>query len=179
MNETSSTKCLIYTSGRSGSHILTHFFRSCSKFQKVVHSQEYYIPDDTENWILVISLRRSRWDQLCSKFVSSATREYGPYSIENPDVTLDIESLIDTTGGIIMFEKLSKYIGYQHVWKSVHTIYKEDITHQFLEEQFGVSSTTSFTQEYTSPHNYQKCITNYDEMKKEYEEKWLPILEEL
>ena len=89
---------LIKTPGRTGSHIFTDYLRK-NHYNNVKHCQEMWVPDNTENWIFILSKRRNWFNMACSRVITSHTKQYGPYKItEKLQVNTDIESLIDSAG---------------------------------------------------------------------------------
>jgi|TARA_R110000868_G_scaffold4489_1_gene28167 hypothetical protein len=161
---------LIKTPGRTGSHIFTDYLRK-NHYNNVKHCQEMWVPDNTENWIFILSKRRNWFDMACSRVITSHTKQYGPYKItEKLQVNTDIESLVDSAGyaknWYTTFETQSK----KYTWKAVYTIYYEDLKtdKSILQSLDNCIQDYDFDKTMISPYIFKETIIDYENLKTQF-----------
>ena len=161
---------LVKTPGRTGSHIITLFLES-NKNNKVVHSQDNWSPKNTLEWNLILSKRKNWFDHACSKIVSAHTQQYGPYDNVSKDLrmTPDFEYIMVSCGHSFLLYETYKKMAKKYTWKNVYTVYYEDIldndTSLKILDPNGISG---LKKNMSSPYDFQEIITNYSELKKEF-----------
>ena len=162
-------KYLIKTPGRTGSHILTSYLRNNNI--KCKHCQEAWLPDDTSNWVFINSKRRNWWDMVCSRVVTSHTKEYGPYTSQELSIKTDIEYLLDSFAYTKFRYDLHDAQQNNYNWAKTITVYYEDIlTDVNILKQIGDFDTSlAIEEKYTSPYVFSEVIENYNNLKTQFE----------
>jgi len=150
-------KILIKSVGRTGSHIISEYFKNCGYYyvqihfdgeidkdvsdnidlQKIIESKEKlvvyshdvnYIPKNTETFVLISSVRRNKFDQYCSFEVAQKTNQWTKYK-KNVD-KISIEKSKDINGFIYAYTQYQNTVLQQsrnYKWNDFKEIYYEDI----------------------------------------------------
>lgn len=162
---------LIKTPGRTGSHIILSFLETTEN-NHVVHSQDFWCPENTEEWDLILSKRRNSFDHACSRIVASHTQQWGPYNDVSKDlkITPDFEYIMVSCSNSVLTYETHNQMAKKYTWKNVYTFYYEDIINDDSSlKMLDSTGTTGLKKDMKSPHNYKEIITNYSELKKEFE----------
>jgi len=162
-------KYLIKTPGRTGSHIVTSYLRNNNISCK--HCQEAWLPEDTFNWVFINSKRHNWWDMVCSRAVTSYTKEYGPYTKKNFKVSIDIEHLLDSMAYTKFRYDLHDAQQINYPWAKTITIYYEDILNDVnvLKKIGNFDTSVALDSKYTSLYRFEDVIENYYNLKIEFE----------
>lgn len=162
-------KYLIKTPGRTGSHILTSFLRNNNISCK--HCQEMWLPEDTANWVFINSKRRNWWDMVCSRVVTSYTKEYGPYTARDLYIETDLEYLLDSMAYTKFRYELYDSQQRNYKWAKSVTIYYEDILNDvdILKQIGDFDTSVALDPNYTSPYKFENVIKDYHKLKLEFE----------
>lgn len=196
---------LICSSGRTGSHILVNFFLKCGvpvihigendlcrndeELELLERSSELavhyhgktFIPNDPENWTLIVNYRKDLFDQCCSHIIARHTNEYVIYDKIPKIFGLHLNSSLIIHEAKFhydyVFTVLKSMVG-TYPWKSVVFISFEEITndhallfeyfpqfkHRFNNEIPGLSQKSSYP--------IDRCILSYKRRKKEFKKKF-------
>ena len=162
-------KYLIKTPGRTGSHIITSYLRNNNI--ECVHCQEAWLPDDPHNWVFINSKRHSWWDMVCSRVVTSYTKEYGPYTPQELKIDTDLEYLLDSAAYTKFRYDLYKQQQIYNPWAKSVTLYLEDILKNvdILTNIVYADTSVALDPYYTSPYKFEDVINNYHELKMQFE----------
>lgn len=162
-------KYLIKTPGRTGSHIITSYLRNNNI--NCVHCQEAWLPDDPTNWVFINSKRRNWWDMVCSRVVTSHTKEYGPYTTRDLKIDTNLEYLLDSYAYTKFRYDLYDAQQKNYAWDRSITIYYEDILNDVnvLKKIIDVDTSVALDPAYTSPYKFEDVINNYSNLKIQFE----------
>ena len=166
------TNFLIKTPGRTGSHIFTDYLRK-NIDNNVNHCHEFWIPDDTKNWVFIMSKRRNWFDMACSRVITSYTKQYGPYDTTlNLVVNTTIDALIDSVGFTNNWYKTFEAQSKKYEWKQLHTIYFEDLklNKSILKKLNNSIIDYDFDKTMISPYEFEDTIVDYEILKKQFVE---------
>ena len=163
-------KYLIKTPGRTGSHIITSYLRNNNI--ECVHCQEAWLPDNPSNWVFINSKRHNWWDMVCSRVVTSYTKEYGPYTPQDLKIDTDLEYLLDSAAYTKFRYDLYTKQQLHNPWGRSVTLYLEDILKDVnvLHNIVYADTSVALDPYYTSPYNFEDVINNYHELKIQFEQ---------
>ena len=162
-------KYLIKTPGRTGSHIITSYLRNNNI--KCIHCQEAWLPDDPSNWVFINSKRYNWFDMVCSRVVTSYTKEYGPYTPQDLKIDTDLEYLLDSFAYTKFRYDLYTRQQLYNPWAKNVTIYYEDILDNvdILKNIVYADTSVALDPNYTSPYRFENVINNYYDLKTQFE----------
>ena len=162
-------KYLIKSPGRTGSHIITSYLNNNNI--EHVHCQEVWIPDDPTNWVFINNKRHNWWDMVCSRVVTSHTKEYGPYTSQELSITTDIEYLLDSFAYTKFRYDLHDMQQQKYNWSKSVTIYHEDMLDDIntLKQIGDFDTSVALSRYYTSPYMFSDVIVDHDNLKAEFE----------
>jgi hypothetical protein len=189
-------KYLIKSIGRTGSHQIVEYFQrhgfahshihfhggflregskeafySAEKLVIFCHEKDF-IPDDPQNYFLINSIRRDKFDQFCSFEVARKTNQWTEYSRrESCDaITIDINYLVREIKAYTNYEEYIRTQSTRYKWKGYTEVYYEDIKQNPrllfdmfpLEESYNEKLIVPWA---ASPYKYEQIFTNYEQAK--------------
>ena len=189
-------KYLIKSIGRTGSHQIVEYFQRHGFDHSHVHfgggflregskeafynseklvvfcHEKDFIPDDPQNYFLINSIRRDKFNQFCSFEVARKTNQWTEYSrTENCDaITIDMNYLVREIKAYTNYEEYIRTQSTRYKWKGYAEIYYEAIKEdpEKLFEMFPL--TDPYNEDLkvsweSSPYRYEKIFTNYAQAK--------------
>ena len=134
----------------------------------VVHDHNYQLPNDPEQWHLIVSQRRDLARQSMSICLSELTQNYGQQqSNDNLRCRLDLNWVAQEQFRHICHNSYYDLLRTQVTWEAVSQLYMEDFFEnpQHLTEQLGGSTVLAWNDpRLTLPGpNLKTTIVNYDE----------------
>lgn len=139
-------RTLIKTAGRTGSHVVAqqemarlgvdylhhnHEMPTERLYALpgpvVVHDHTKTIPSDADRWDLIVSLRRSVYDQAVSYCIAKQSENFGHAPAPDGDFVLDDELFLITFKNFKVVNYYWQLIARMYTWNSVREIYWEDL----------------------------------------------------
>jgi len=189
-------KFLIKTIGRTGSHIIVnwlldhqghgaeywntksnppHQFESkIHKRVAVIHDHTDWIPTDAGDYVMIVSLRRDVFDQICSFVVAVQTGffvKYGPQPVPEGGFTVRWDQLMGYWyQGIKPRYDLYHAWSQLHPWRQVETVYYEDLrAHALaphpLDSVRSVPEGSMWHRSEPSPWHFPTVIRDYSQLR--------------
>lgn len=188
---------LVKTCGRTGSHFIMKWLaenQNCVPFFTnpafkhpytndhpyiAIHDHYDYIPAFPENYILILSKRKNKFEQVLSHLIADKTKSFINYN----DLNLEKSIYIDINNIIEKYEKnkftenkWDLYIRKIFNWRKIYEIYQEDLSDDLLKNRCRYNEFKNFN----NTLNIQRSlidkslfVSNYNELK----EKFLTYLE--
>jgi hypothetical protein len=139
-------RVLIKTAGRTGSHVIAQQQAERLGIRKVWHNHDApleqlhamqgpcvlhdhtkIIPPDSNRWNLIVSLRRSVYDQAVSYCIAKQTNNFGHAPASEGEFILDDELFLISLKNFKVVNYYWELIAQLYRWQSVQTIYWEDL----------------------------------------------------
>lgn len=189
-------KFLIKSRGRTGCHIICEYFHcyglpifyknSSGEFLKdidetfndlVIRSHDSsFIPDDPENYILILSSRKNKFDQYCSHKIAQRTKNYNGMPPFDPTLNTISINIEDAKNNIREYREWDQKIREQaniFKWKKFIEVSYEDIKDSFnilfklfpLEKKY--QPTNNFDRK-KSPYNFENYIYKYNKLNEKF-----------
>ena len=147
-------RILIKTAGRTGSHVLAQQHGERLNLLRTIHNHDYpaeelyslqgpvvvhdhtmNVPDNAQEWDLVVSLRRSVYDQAVSFCIAKSTDNFGHAPARSGEYIIDDELFLITLKNYKVVNYYWQLIAQLYSWRSVETVYWEDL--QPLDRTYG------------------------------------------
>lgn len=139
-------RTLIKTAGRTGSHVIAQlemerlgvdylYHNHEQPLERlyalpgpvVVHDHTKMIPSDADKWDLIVSLRRSVYDQAVSYCIAKQSQNFGHAPAPDGDFIIDDELFLITFKNFKVVNYYWKLLAALYNWHSVREIYWEDL----------------------------------------------------
>ena len=139
-------RTLIKTAGRTGSHVIAqqemarlgvdYLYHNHEMPTErlyalpgpvVVHDHTKTIPSDADRWDLIVSLRRSVYDQAVSYCIAKQSNNFGHAPAPDGDFVLDDELFLITFKNFKVVNYYWQLIARMYTWQSVREVYWEDL----------------------------------------------------
>lgn len=139
-------RTLIKTAGRTGSHVIAwqelerlgidqlyhnHDLPPQELYQLagpcVVHDHTKTVPNNSRDWDLIVSLRRSVYDQAISYCMARATNNFGHAQAADGDFIIDDELFLISLKNFKVVNYYWQLMAAATEWNSVRTVYWEDL----------------------------------------------------
>lgn len=183
---------LIASTTRTGSTYIKYFFYnngnsrtvSCNntEFEMSKNNILHFHPDhfdlekwpNKHNWNLILSTRKDKFDQICSKYIAEHTGQWKSYDYCELSVEISLIEIITEYNKIVKNENTWRQIANKHKFESFNEIFYEDtIQENFLEDiaakiGFAIEPNTTLKYISKSPYDKEKVISNYHKLKKQF-----------
>lgn len=139
-------KTLIKTAGRTGSHVVaqqemerlgvTHLYHNHDEPLErlyalpgpiVLHDHTKQVPPRSDEWDLIVSVRRSVYDQAVSFCIAKATNNFGHAPASDGEFIVDPELFLISLKNFKVVNYYWQLLAELYRWRSVRTVYWEDL----------------------------------------------------
>ena len=172
-------RTLIKTAGRTGSHVVAQqemarlgvdylYHNDEMPTERlyalpgpvVVHDHTKIIPSDADRWDLIVSLRRSVYDQAVSYCIAKQSENFGHAPAPDGDFVLDDELFLITFKNFKVVNYYWQLIARMYTWKSVREIYWEDLLP--LDREYTLNHPAADRSRVVNHQQLQELSAKYD-----------------
>ena len=169
--------CIYLSTHNENFYEKLHKHHVVDKTPVVLHDHYDFVPLRPNDWVLVLSDRRNKFDGILSWIIAEKTENWSKYEQYPNSITIDFADVKEKHIGRKRKINADHIIASTHPWYGMHKIYQEDINNEYLKKQLSYNTFEPVYSKYSitnhrSPYNKRQYVTNYWELKKQYK-KWL------